>query len=166
VRRGRGVARKTGVVISLRVNSEDCLRVMDFADKCGFAGLTFPQKVSRTLSGLLEVMEKQGVIPEPDMFQYGNRMQDVIAESSPGGAVARSVNGRLNFAAPQPAAEPSPVPATPAGELDPEFEKRIDRFWALEFKRENADPSFSDEEKLEYRELFRFLYPKKAVPAI
>ncbi len=73
---GRMFKRRQGMVVSIRVNPEDCINILNVMDAGGLDtnGMTFPQMVSLCLGGLLHKAKMQGIIPEPDMFQYGDRM--------------------------------------------------------------------------------------------
>lgn len=73
-----GVKLRAGQVVRIRVNPTDCLSVLDALEKAGInvrqQGMSFSQCVSLALSSLLMGARQQGWLPEPDGFQYANRM--------------------------------------------------------------------------------------------
>ena len=80
---GRRFKRVPGMVVSVRVNPEDCINVLNVMERGGVntTGMSFSQMVSLCLGGLLERMKNTGVIPEPDMYEYGDRMQRFMRDS-------------------------------------------------------------------------------------
>lgn len=71
---------KAGIVSSIRINPKDCQSILDVLDKAGVytQGMSFASMVSLALGSLLEAARKDGIIPEPDPFQYLNRLQPYI----------------------------------------------------------------------------------------
>lgn len=69
---------KPGMVTQIRVNPKDCLAILDLMVAMGidpYDGRSFAQCVSLSLSSLIGVARRGGIIPtEDDGFQYMNRM--------------------------------------------------------------------------------------------
>lgn len=68
---------RAGCVVSIRVNPEDCQRVLDLMGVLGidpYDGRSFATCASLSLSSLLSTYQKAGHLPEVDTFQYLNRM--------------------------------------------------------------------------------------------
>lgn len=67
---------RAGAVVSVRVNPLDCQSILDLMEKVGISthGMSFSQMVSLGLSSLLETQRVAKVLPEPDPFQFLNRM--------------------------------------------------------------------------------------------
>ena len=67
---------KAGMVVRLRVNPKDCQSVLDLLDRVSIPhdNLSFSQCVSLALASLLETARTYKTLPEPDPFQYMNRM--------------------------------------------------------------------------------------------
>jgi hypothetical protein len=73
---------KAGMVIQIRVNTEDCqstLDLMHLLQVNPYDGRSFAQCVSLALSSMLGSYRKSGILPEVDPFQYLNRMGPFIA---------------------------------------------------------------------------------------
>lgn len=68
---------RAGVVVRIRVNPKDCQSVIDLMEKIGIrtAGMSYASCVSLALSSLMEAARSQQILPEPDPFQYLNRME-------------------------------------------------------------------------------------------
>lgn len=73
---------RAGIVVSIRVNPKDCQSVLDVMERVGIktSGQSFSQLVSLTLSSILESHRQAGIIPEPDAFQYLNRVGQFIGQ--------------------------------------------------------------------------------------
>lgn len=71
---------KAGHVATIRVNPRDCQSVLDILDTAGIPrqALSFAQCVSLALGCLLETSRASGVIPEPDEFEYLNRLSQYV----------------------------------------------------------------------------------------
>ncbi len=67
---------RAGHVARIRVNPKDCLSTLDLLDKLGISrqGMSFAQCVSLAFSSLMETARAQGLLEEPDTFQFLNRM--------------------------------------------------------------------------------------------
>lgn len=69
---------RAGRVVSVRVNPKDCQSILDLVEKLPVPfsqDMSFAQHVSLALSSLLETARQQGLLPEPDQFEYLNRME-------------------------------------------------------------------------------------------
>lgn len=150
--------RAEGVVISLRIRPADCLKVLDFSDAIGLPrSLTFPQRVSMVLTGLLQSAQNSGVIGEPDMFQYLNRMQQHIVPLD-GKKVAELV-GKIDFtAAPQNAAvslQQGDQPVSVSGEVMADGAKLAELLPVIE------SGEYSTEQWGEYQKLMWNVYQER-----
>lgn len=69
---------KYGMIAQIRVNTKDCLAVLDLMGVLGidpYDGRSFAQCVSLALSSMIQTMRDRGVIEQQeDGFQYLNRM--------------------------------------------------------------------------------------------
>ncbi len=67
---------RAGQVVRVRINPKDCLSTLDLLDTLHIprAGMSFAQCVSLAFSSLMETARLQGLLPEPDTFQFLNRM--------------------------------------------------------------------------------------------
>lgn len=77
---------KAGIVSTIRVNPRDCQSILDLCELLGLPtqGMTFSAMHSMALSSLLETARHAKMIPEPDEFQYLNRMARYIKERGKG----------------------------------------------------------------------------------
>lgn len=73
---------RAGAVVSIRVNPRDCQSTLDVLESVGFntRGLSFSQLVSLAFSSLLETQRLGKFIPEPDEFEYLNRMGQYLGQ--------------------------------------------------------------------------------------
>lgn len=158
---------RPGMVVSIRVNPKDCQSVLDLMEKIGYKtyGNSFSHLVSMTLASLLETARQQGGLPEPDPFQYLNRVGPFVGGKRSGRklSVAKAVNELgANFQAPtMPVGQPSPVSQPSAAPGDaPTAEQReaVRRMQELEFKRENAPDTWSSRDEEEYKECERVAF--------
>lgn len=71
---------KAGRVSRIRVNPKDCQSTLDVmkAAQIDTRSMSFDQQVSLAFSSLLESARKSGLLPEPDPFEYLNRMQPYL----------------------------------------------------------------------------------------
>jgi len=67
---------KPGRVVSIRVNTKDCMSVIDVVEKIGLniPGISFAQIVSTALASTLESLRQAGVIPIRDGFEFSEMM--------------------------------------------------------------------------------------------
>lgn len=86
---------KAGHVATIRVNPRDCQSVLDVLDAAGIPrqALSFAQCVSLALGCLLETSRHSGVIPEPDEFEYLNRLSHYVGRGkrSPKARMAETI---------------------------------------------------------------------------
>lgn len=75
---------KAGQVTRLRVNPKDCQSVLDLLDRIGvpYQNLSFSQCTSIALASLLETARVHKTLPEPDPFQYLNRMSPFLGHGT------------------------------------------------------------------------------------
>ena len=87
---------KAGLVARIRVNPKDCQSVLDVLDRVGIQrhNLSFSACVSLALSSLLETARMQKLIPEPDPFQYLNRLGEYAGQ----GHIKHKVRGQAALA--------------------------------------------------------------------
>ena len=73
---------KAGLVVRLRVNPKDCQSILDLLNKVGvpYNNLSFSQCTSLALASLLETARTHKTLPEPDPFQFINRMGNFIGQ--------------------------------------------------------------------------------------
>ena len=71
---------KAGIVTTIRVNPKDAQSVLDVMEKAGVrtANMSFAQMTALAFQSLLEAARQSGTLPEPDSFQYLNRLQPYI----------------------------------------------------------------------------------------
>lgn len=164
---------KSGHVVSIRVNPRDCQTVLDLLDKVGYdrRSITFAQCVSMALASLLETARKSEILPEPDEFQYLQRMQQYLGHKGQRARIATALHdrggsfrakdltkpaeleapahvSRADEAAEEPATKQAAVPPTEAETV------RFTELLKLEDQRE-----LSPREKAEHSELMKKFYP-------
>lgn len=73
---------RAGLVVTIRVNPKDCQSILDLIDAVGFPriGQSFSMLTGIALSSMLESFRTSGAIPEPDAFEYLNRMSQYIGQ--------------------------------------------------------------------------------------
>lgn len=171
---------KGGMVVTIRVSPKDCQSILDVIDKANIphVGQSFPAMVSLALGSLLERARLDSVIPEPDEYQYLNRLQPYMKGSrSKKLAVAKTLTGMgANLQAPPlPASRPEPQ-AQVAGEHAPpsptapasaysreELREAGQRLAELIAKREaiddGADMLWQESDQAEYDKYYAIVYP-------
>lgn len=72
---------KAGKTVTIRVNPKDAISVLDLMNKVEIntSAMSYSQCVSLALASLLESARKNGALPEPDPFDFLNRMQPFSA---------------------------------------------------------------------------------------
>ena len=77
---------KAGMVSSIRINTKDCLAILDLMNVVGidpYDGRSFASCVSLAISSLIEVARNSSIIKkEEDGFQFLNRMQPFLAKGN------------------------------------------------------------------------------------
>lgn len=159
---------KPGVVVTIRVNPRNAQSILDVLDAAGIdrRSKSYTACASEALSSLLESARTSGLIPEPDPYQYANRMEEYLGPQSVskrkvkalgtldglsrGDAYEgppRSMSAR--WASPVAEASPAPAPSQPPAsyaapkELDPlekaQLREASARFTELLKKRDIAE---------------------------
>lgn len=73
---------KAGIVVTIRVNPRDCQSILDLMDMLHMRrdGHSFSHLTSMSLSSLLETMRVEGKLPEPDPYQFGDRLSAYVGQ--------------------------------------------------------------------------------------
>lgn len=158
-------ALKPGIVAAIRLSPRDALSVLDMMERFGGSdpSMTFPQMVSQVVSSMLEAYRMNGTLPDPDMFQYMNRMGKHLERSKARRRIGMA--SALGAATPQQAAVglPSPLTTPLAAVMPDDLDAAFDRFLPLQGRVDVGSP-LSPEESQEYRRLYQGIYPGKMVP--
>lgn len=161
---------KVGLVVSLRVNPKDCQSVLDIMELIGFPtkGHSFSQLVSIAFSSLIETQRAAGNIPEPDPFQFLNRMQGFKGKH--GNGAKAEITKMVHRAGPKvqaPALYQKPVEVTTVEEYTPppvtdEQRQAGRRLAELDAKKELAQTNsavlWSLRDDAEYQQLYKQVY--------
>lgn len=167
---------RAGQVVRIRVNPKDCQSVLDLMEKLGLQtfGMSYAQCVSMALASLLETARVQKILPEPNSFEFLNRMQPFMGHSHHRKKLeAAQVIGGLGekFHAPVAASDPwmvgkaiSNVPVSaptppPVVASEPTAEQLKDRARLTELLQAQDMRTLTIEEELEYQSLYRKIYP-------
>ena len=183
---------KGGNVARIRVNPKDCQSVLDLLDKVRIPRqhMSFAQCVSIALSSLLETARINKTLPEPDPFQYINRMGQYLGNGHKHHQMkmrATSAIGSIgeHFQAPALTTEPArqlertecdhgipyqypcrdcnkEVDETPVSANEMRQRRRFSELYSKKDMREsgNMNISWSAEEEAEYQELYKIIYPE------
>lgn len=175
---------KAGAVTTFRVNPRDCQSILDVLDAAGVRreSLSFAQCASLALGALLETARHTKLIPEPDEFQYLNRLSPYLGPQKQkkktkvskalhdlGGSMRAPVlteaprqagSARWDTRAdPEAAGEPL-APAAPA--VSPEVLRLAqESLTRLLVKKEQFEdtPNWTPEDEDEYRTVYKIVYP-------
>lgn len=166
---------KAGHVVTIRINPRDCQSVLDVLDAAGVPrkALSFAQCVSLSLGSLLETARRNGLIPEPDEFEYLNRMSEYMTpdrrrKSARVADALHNLGGRLRSPALVGAEGPSATPPSPANppavseeEDSPEVRAAQERLTQLLIKKEQAEDGgpWSQEDERNFQQLYSIVYP-------
>ena len=172
---------KGGIVSTIRINPKDAQSVLDVLEKAGVRtqGMSFASMVALAMSSLLEAARQDNVIPEPDPFQYLNRLQPYIKAKHGRKLQVTSVlhNAGATLQAPPVSASvpeswpedaaprASPESAPPAQDVDPEvLREAANRLTELLHKRDAIDAGvpglqWTDPDTEEYKKVFAIVYP-------
>ena len=73
-----------GRVCRIRVNPSDCLSILDLIEKVGLNtnNMSYDQCVSLALASLLQTARNSNMLPDPDTFQFLNRMQPFMGRGN------------------------------------------------------------------------------------
>lgn len=171
-----------GIVAAVRVNPKDCQSILDVLQKAGIhtAGMSFAAMTALALQSLLEAARVSGTIPEPDEFQYLNRLQPYIKAKHGRKLEITRVLGDMgaNIQAPpvtaslsEPrsvVADETPVHASRSAPAAPEDAEairmagsRLTELLAIKDKCEDNVPGFvwTKTHEAEYQECYQILYP-------
>ena len=167
---------KAGMVVRLRVNPKDCQSVLDLLDRVSIPhdNLSFSQCVSLALASLLETARTYKTLPEPDAFQYMNRMGKFYGRGhAMQGKRLAAANALGNigehFQAPQVSIEPArpsePSPVAEVAEVTADEMRDRRRFAELYSKKDMIEAGhrgvlWSAEDEAEYNELYKKIYPE------
>jgi len=169
---------KAGAVTTMRINPRDCQSCLDVmkAVSINTNDMSFSQIASLTLSSLLESARKTGLLPEPNPFEFLNRMEPYIGTKNTRRKtkITTTINN-LGSAMRAPALE--------AAELDEELSEPVHqpavaqtpedmetvraatvRLTELSRKRDMADDgvegvTWSTADDVEYRQCVAIVYP-------
>lgn len=176
---------KAGHVATIRVNPRDCQSVLDVLDAAGIPrqALSFAQCVSLALGCLLETSRHSGVIPEPDEFEYLNRLSHYVGRGkrSPKTRMAEAIQSigpklRAPVLDGQGAQEgsgehhtadlgemPQAAPRQQVDEDSPEYRAAQKSLTQLIIKKDQSedDPSipWTREDEAEYQRCYSIVYP-------
>ena len=163
-----------GIVARIRVNPKDSQSILDLLDSLGIArhNMSFSGCVSMALASLLETARLQKLLPEPDPFQYINRLGSYVGNGNAQQAVrqqAATQMGRLGerFIAPTLAGGAQAVrPAEPSGvtELDTSAENeyaksRLSVLVTEKDMAENGVGNWPADKEQEFQLLYKIVYP-------
>ena len=171
---------KAGLVVRLRVNPKDCQSILDLLDKVGvpYQNLSFSQCTSIALASLLETARTHKTLPEPDPFQFINRMGNFIGQGhtmqrkrlaaanalgnigehfqAPTTEPARPLhNNPSSFHGDPPAAEPMSADRMRDARRLSELASKKD-MW----ENGNRSVSWSSQDEEEYQQLYKVIYPE------
>jgi hypothetical protein len=165
---------KAGHVATIRVTPRDCQSVLDVLDAAGVPrkSLSFAQCVSLALGSLLETARRGKMIPEPDEFEYLNRMQEYMTPARRRKTVRvadalHNLGGSMRTPA-LPADEvlPSAAQAVTEGrseedEDSPEVREAQAALTKLLIKKEQAEDGgpWTGEDEAEFNRLYAIIYP-------
>jgi hypothetical protein len=136
---------KGGRVVRLRLSPQDCMSVVDVAERIGMAprGASFAQLVSMALSSLLEGVRAAEIVPRRDGFEYLEMMEPFKDQPLQDRARKLAITKSMKL---------QKVTAVPLEE-DPAKKSRRLRYEELKIKLDNAPESFSPEDRAELRPL-------------
>lgn len=181
---------KGGIVSTIRINPTDAQSILDVLEKAGVrtAGMSFAAMTALAMSSLLESARRDKIIPEPDPFQYLNRIGpyikakhsrklQVTAVLHNAGATLQAPPIAASIPEPMPEAAvrrvyPATAPATvpeapvaPVAEVDPEeLRWATNRLTELLAKKDSIDAGvpglqWTDPDTEEFQRVFAIVYP-------
>lgn len=169
---------KAGHVVTIRVNPRDCQSVLDVLDAAGVPrkALSFAQCVSLAMGCLLETARRGNVIPEPDEFEYLNRLSQYVGKGKVrktvrmsealhdlGGAMRAPVLGGGEEGPSAAQARPADLVVPEAVDTEsPEYKEAQRTLTNLLVRKEQADddPSlWNDAYEREFQRCYRVVYP-------
>lgn len=151
---------RAGKVVRIRVNPTDCLSVLDLCEKVGIptSGMSFSQCISVALSSLLETARVQKVLPQPDTFQFLNRMHPFMDTSHHRKKleVARTISEMgATFRAPVMQASVE----MPQVELTSAQASAAERLTIL-LQKKDSDAEWTAHDEEEFKQCYHLVYPE------
>lgn len=165
---------KAGMVVRLRVNPKDCQSVLDILDRVSipYHSLSFSQCASLALASLLETARIHKNIPEPDPFQYMNRMEGFyghghsmqrkrIGAANALGSIGESFQAPVVSITPVHTAQHEPLSLVPVNADEMRDRSRMSELYSKKdmYENGNRSVSWSDADEAEYQELYKRVYP-------
>lgn len=135
-----------GRVVRLRLSPKSCMQAVDALEKMGLStrdmeNLSFSHAVKKVLESCLIALERDGIIPTRDGFEFLEMMRPFpIADEA---KVNRAKQIRFTKLEQHPSYVPKPIVD------DPERRTREVRYNELVFKQNAAPDSFTDDEMSE-----------------
>lgn len=170
---------KAGRVSRIRVNPKDCQSVLDImkAAEIDTRSMSFDMQVSLALSSLLNSARASNLIPEPDPFEYLNRMAPYIGHkhnsqkarlTSQIGELGPKLRSPILREAERPAPSPAPATAPVTDEASAEQAEYVrsatSRLTELLAKKDRAEDDsgilWSDRDEQELKECMSIVYPE------
>lgn len=164
-----------GIVARIRVNPKDSQSILDLLDSLGIQRhtMSFSGCVSMALASLLETARVQKLLPEPDPFQYINRLGGYVGNGNAQQAVrqqAATQMGRLGerFIAPTLAGGARPAEGAGVGrgaeEVDNSAENeyaksRLSQLVTEKDMAENGVGNWPLDKEQEFQLLYKIVYP-------
>lgn len=173
---------RAGIITTLRVNPRDAQSILDVLDAVGLprAALSFAQCTSLALGALLETARQNRLIPEPDEFEYLNRLGPYLATANqPKKRIAKALHnmgGSLRAPVVRPGREERSAEVTPmqtgarearppVGLDEPEdspellaAKKELTKLLVEKEIGEDAE-TWSDAQEEHYRKVYNIVYP-------
>lgn len=171
---------KGGIVTTIRINPKDAQSVLDVLEKAGVRtqGMSFAAMTALAVSSLLEAARQDNVIPEPDPFQYLNRLQPYIKAKHGrklqvtqvlhnAGATLQAppVSASLTDWEGEAAAQHASLKTAPQADVDPEvLREATNRLTELLAKKDAIDAGvpglqWTDPDTEEFQKVFAIVYP-------
>ena len=170
---------KAGRVSRIRVNPKDCQSVLDImkAAEIDTRSMSFDMQVSLAFSSLLNSARTANLIPEPDPFEYLNRMTPYIGHkhnsqkaklSAQIGELGPKLRSPILRETERPAPSPAPVArpvATEASAEDAEMlraaSSRLTELLAKKDRAEdNGDVTWGSSDEAELQKCMKIVYPE------
>lgn len=164
---------RAGSVASIRVNPRDSMSVVDIVKSTGMyvEGMSFPQMVSLALSGCLQALRDNGVIPDRQGFEYQEVMKGIL-NSGHGGKkliIANRIHKQgSEFKVdgfklrPTESHEAAPISSAPE-DVPPEVRRARVLFGELNAKKElheeNPEVTWDIQDQREWQRLYAIVYP-------
>lgn len=167
---GGGEKLKAGEVVRMRVNPRDCISALDVLDAANinYRAMSFAQCISLAFSSLLETARQNGLIEEPDGFEFLNRMAQFKTSVSASHrkkmeitAAMQEIGSRIHVPAIDKEIRPPPTTVDTrtteqrlAGRMLHELCEKLD------LSQKNPDVKWQQSDQEEYDRLFKIVYPE------